>query len=242
MATLDKTKCFKTEKTATKDCIALYNFVQNLYLKESISKELSHKNIQKNTVEIIRGGRHTSNGLLISNNGYILTCYHCVEFNISQKKVKLSNGKIYPIEKLVLISRTRDIAIIKINLPGNSEAIKIRINRETFLQDPNRSSVLLLSRRDGSLKATGGYLHAKRREVLVRNRNKATRVKDSITLQLEAHRGDSGGPIVDSNASLVGLIASGTPKKCKSSCFGILSAMSIIGYYLNKRECRQFAN
>src|SRR3989338_7604978 len=72
-------------ETQQQSLLALEQFIQNYYHSNSLTNQQAYTKLQNGVVEITMFGQHSSNGLLITENGYILTEKHCVQ-DITNKK------------------------------------------------------------------------------------------------------------------------------------------------------------
>jgi serine protease Do len=153
-----------------------------------------------NGPSIIPEQRASGSGVIISNDGYIVTNNHVVE-DADEIKVTLSDKKTY-MAKVIATDPSYDIAVIKIeatNLPfllyGNSDDVKIGqwvlaigypLNLETTV--------------------TAGIISAKGRSLGL---NKGTKTSSPVEsfLQTDAavNQGNSGGALVNTNGELIGI-------------------------------------
>jgi serine protease Do len=149
---------------------------------------------------IIPEQRASGSGVIISDDGYIVTNNHVIA-DADEIKVTLSNRKTY-MAKVIASDPSYDIAVIKIdatNLPfllyGNSDDVKIGqwvlaigypLNLETTV--------------------TAGIISAKGRSLGL---NKGTKTSSPVEsfLQTDAavNQGNSGGALVNTNGELIGI-------------------------------------
>ena len=81
-------------KKAEKEFIpSLEQFIQQFYWGEHLTISQAERNLNESLVEITHYGEHSSNGLLITDNGYFLTAKHCVMSKLRGMKIKLHNEK-----------------------------------------------------------------------------------------------------------------------------------------------------
>src|SRR3989338_4350191 len=73
-------------ETQQQSLLALEQFIQNYYHSDSLTNQQAYTKLQNGVVEITLFGQHSSNGLLITENGYILTAKHCVQNLITNQK------------------------------------------------------------------------------------------------------------------------------------------------------------
>lgn len=135
-------------------------------------------------------------GVIISQDGYILTCAHVVS-GATSVKVQLDNGETYD-ATIVGSDSTSDIAVIKIEATGltpavigDSDALAVG---ETVVAVGNPLGTL-------SNSVTDGIISALNREVTVEDNN-------MTLLQTDASisPGNSGGGLFNANGELIGIV------------------------------------
>ena len=135
-------------------------------------------------------------GVIISQDGYILTCAHVVS-GATSVKVQLDNGVTYD-ATIVGSDSTSDIAVIKIEATGltpavigDSDALAVG---ETVVAVGNPLGTL-------SNSVTDGIISALNREVTVED-------NDMTLLQTDASisPGNSGGGLFNANGELIGIV------------------------------------
>ena len=135
-------------------------------------------------------------GVIISQDGYILTCAHVVD-GATSVKVQLQNGETYD-ASIVGSDATSDIAVIKIEATGltpavigDSDALAVG---ETVVAVGNPLGTL-------SNTVTDGIISALNREVTVED-------NDMTLLQTNASisPGNSGGGLFNANGELIGVV------------------------------------
>lgn len=136
-------------------------------------------------------------GVIISNDGYIVTNNHVVE-NSKEIEVVLNNKKSYP-AKVIGSDPNTDIALIKIeeeNLPvvlfGNSDSLKIG---EWVLAVGNPFNL--------TSTVTAGIVSAKARNINILN--SAMKIESFIQTDAAVNPGNSGGALVNTRGELVGI-------------------------------------
>lgn len=143
--------------------------------------------------------RSSGSGVIISDNGYIVTNNHVVD-NASEVEVLLNDNRTYE-AKVVGTDPTTDLALLKIdgkNLPvvkyGNSEGIKIG---EWVLAIGNpfefRSTV------------TAGIVSAKARNINILRDQNNMQIESFIQTDAAVNPGNSGGALVNLRGELVGI-------------------------------------
>jgi serine protease Do len=133
-------------------------------------------------------------GFIVSADGYIITNGHVVK-DTSEVSVHLNDGSEYP-AKIIGVDSNTDIALIKIeakNLPflklGNSDAIEVG------------EWVLAIGTPIGlEASVTSGIVSAKGR-----NNLSLARVEDFIQTDAALYLGNSGGPLINMSADVIGI-------------------------------------
>ncbi|MEK6920848.1 MAG: hypothetical protein AABX82_03110, partial [Nanoarchaeota archaeon] len=54
-------------------------FIQNIYVADGLRREDAQRNVAESLVELTYYGQHAGNGILITDDGYFLTAWHCIE-------------------------------------------------------------------------------------------------------------------------------------------------------------------
>ncbi|MBR2742987.1 MAG: trypsin-like peptidase domain-containing protein [Clostridia bacterium] len=153
-------------------------------------------------------------GVVISENGYIITNYHVIS-GASKITVRLTSGKEYD-AKLVGYDEKTDIAVIKIDetglspaIYGDSDALRVG-NHIVAIGNP-------LGRLGGTV--TDGIISALDRDIMIDG-------KPMNLLQISAaiNPGNSGGGLFDGKGQLVGIV---NAKSAGSSIDGLAFAIPI---------------
>jgi S1-C subfamily serine protease len=150
-------------------------------------------------------------GFLISNNGYLITNYHVVS---SADSVFVSNylGEVFKVE-IVIASREFDLAILKI--------LDTAFHKDQFLP-------YTISKNDCSLGEKLFTLGYPKEDIVYGEGYLSSRLGfmgDSISYQISMplNPGNSGGPLFDSEANLIGVV-SGKQNEREGVAFAIRSA------------------
>ena len=148
----------------------------------------------------IPGQMASGSGVIISDNGYIVTCNHVIS-GASKIVVTLYNGKSYQ-AKVVGHDPNTDLAVLKIdahNLPyllyGNSDNVKVG-------QWVLAAGYPL----DLETTVTAGIVSATSREIDV-NHQGSYPVDAYIQTDAAVNPGNSGGPLVNTDGQLIGILA-----------------------------------
>lgn len=139
------------------------------------------------------GRFHRSNGLLLTGNGYFVTCYHCVE-ETENILVLNSRGETHPIEGVFVQSKSLDVAIVKAKINGPKEHINYKYAKSFTIGQYST----LLTRKDSLLEIKAANI----RHGLIRdNENTHTLLNcDKTTVP-----GDSGGILTSTNGEIISL-------------------------------------
>ncbi|RLD83712.1 MAG: deoxyribonuclease HsdR [Bacteroidetes bacterium] len=139
----------------------------------------------------------SGSGVIISNDGYIVTNNHVIE-NSDKIKVVLNDKRTY-IAKLIGKDKSTDLALLKIEeieLPflsfGNSDDLKIG---EWVLAIGNPFNL--------NSTVTAGIISAKARNINILAQNYA--IESFIQTDAAVNPGNSGGALVNTNGQLVGI-------------------------------------
>lgn len=194
------------------------------------SKEVSiHRRIAPSAV-FLQQGEQTCTGSIISPDGKILTCWHCVRGN-AQVDVRLhpSIGKKSTGAKLVRADKEKDLALLQIveplaGLPVLSlgDAKEIEVGADVFaIGHPfglNWSFVkgLVSQTYDKRIWQSGATRHE----------------AGVVQAQIDLYLGNSGGPLVSDNGRLIGINAS----KVEGEKFAFAIALQDIQRFLDQAQ------
>lgn len=148
----------------------------------------------------VPGQMASGSGVLISNDGYIVTNNHVVD-DADEISVTLSNNRTYP-AKVIGTDPNTDLAVIKVsatNLPyllyGDSDDVQVGqwvlavgypLNLETTV--------------------TAGIVSAKSRAIGI-NRNRRSAIESFIQTDAAVNQGNSGGALINTAGELIGINA-----------------------------------
>lgn len=141
-------------------------------------------------------------GIIVSENGYIVTNEHVSGSKYSNCYVTLENGKEY-VANVVWADTDLDLSIIKINannLPyvifGDSD--KIRVGEKVYaIGNP----IGFEFRRT----VTGGIISATDRTIKIEEDDKVSYMEDLIQTDATINPGNSGGPLIKPNGEVIGI-------------------------------------
>lgn len=136
-------------------------------------------------------------GVIVSDNGYILTCYHVIADSQSVS-VNLRNGETYP-AVVVASDQQSDTAILKIEaedltvaVMGDSDKLEVG-DRVVAIGNP-------LGELGGSV--TSGIISALDREVIIANKG----TFNVIQTDAAVNSGNSGGGLFNAQGELIGMV------------------------------------
>ncbi len=166
--------------------------------------------IKSNKKPGVAPSKYSGSGFMVSNNGYIATSYHVVK---TADSIVVENEKFGRLKTtFVYGDDTADIALLLITderfVKLSSLPYPIRIN-EGSIGEPvytlgyPREDVVY---GDGSISATSGF----------------EQNKYSYQVSIPANPGNSGGPMIDQNGSVIGII-NGAQTETRGAAFAIKS-------------------
>jgi S1-C subfamily serine protease len=130
-------------------------------------------------------------GFIVSADGKIITNYHVIK-NAQNALVKLTNGAFFPVESVISVDATQDLAVIKVagkNLPtlsmANSDTVKVG-ERVVAIGNPLGFETTV----------TDGIVSA------VRNESTASWIQTTAPVS----PGNSGGPLLRMDGTVLGVI------------------------------------
>jgi serine protease Do len=150
-----------------------------------------------------RIGAGAGSGVIISDDGYIVTNNHVID-GASKVEVAMNNNKVYTAE-IIGQDPSSDLALLKIqeaNLPkisyGNSDAVRVG---EWVLAVGNPFNL--------ESTVTAGIVSAKGRDIniLANGPNGINAVESFIQTDAAVNPGNSGGALVNTNGELIGINA-----------------------------------
>ena len=165
----------------------------------------------KNSVVIVSVERTTSTGtgtgIIFSSDGYIITNYHVVSDTLSIY-VKLYGAEGYTKAELVGFSENDDVAVLKIN-KKNLRPAAFAESCADYLAGERVYAIGSPEGTDYSWSVTQGIISAVNRELKFYG-NDGVMTKKWRVMQTDTpvNPGNSGGPLIDSNGVVVGMITS----------------------------------
>lgn len=136
---------------------------------------------------------HNANGLLLTKNGYFLTCYHCVT-DLGDMRILDSQGRTYSIEGVCVQSKGLDVAIVKARVIGPREHINYKYAGAVVIGQ----YATLLARRNSRLEIKGANI---RHGLMGNTENQYMFLNcDKVTAP-----GDSGGILTNTDGEIMSL-------------------------------------
>lgn len=141
-------------------------------------------------------------GIIISQDGYILTNQHVSGNKYSTCYVTLSNGKEYN-ANVIWSDTDIDLAIIKINIKGLpyanlGDSDQIKVGEPVYaIGNP----IGFEFRRT----VTSGIISAKDRTIKIEEENKQSYLEDLIQTDATINPGNSGGPLIKADGTVIGI-------------------------------------
>jgi S1-C subfamily serine protease len=189
--------------------VALDSFIQNFYLGEDLKPEESKKRIENGIVELLQYNQHSSNGLLVTKNGYFITARHCIEPEIRKLKIRLHNQETYWVDKVCVWSRSRDVALVKADIPCECEPMTYKFYNTKTLDD---QLAVILTMRDGKITLKSGIINKRTNARMAQAEGiKVSNVpvvsfKEYLFMQCSnTEEGDSGGVVVSLDGRVMGI-------------------------------------
>ena len=141
-------------------------------------------------------------GVIVSDNGYILTNWHVAGEKYSNCYATLENGKTYN-GNVVWADSDLDLAIVKISASelqyatlGDSDNIKIG---EQAYAIGNPIGV------EFQRTVTAGIISGLNRTIKIEEENKTSYMEDLIQTDATINPGNSGGPLINANGEVIGI-------------------------------------
>lgn len=174
--------------------IELEKKFSEINIHQSNNKVNSVSQSIKSTVTIKAKDGAFGSGFIISNDGYIITNYHVVS-EPENLKVRLNNEKEYDAD-IIRVSKIYDLALIKIDASDLS-SFKISDSKEIEVAT-EIYAVGTPTAEDLSQTVSKGIISGVRKS------------GDSKLIQTDAsvNSGNSGGPIIDKNGVVIGVVSS----------------------------------
>ena len=141
-------------------------------------------------------------GMVVSENGYILTNWHVAGEKYSRCYVALENGKVDN-GSVVWSDEDLDLAIVKINVSGLNcitlgDSDNIKIGQKAYaIGNPIGAEF--------QRTVTSGIISGINRTIKIDEESTSTYMEDLIQTDATINPGNSGGPLINSNGEVIGI-------------------------------------
>lgn len=233
----EDSKVSKKEKIqGAEETIAILNaFIQQYHAGEFLSDEQAKRAVESGVVEITRpSGSHLGNGLLISDNGYFLTCSHCFDSYPARSRIRTADGLSYRISKVNVVANLSDVALGKAEIDGPSTTRTYRFYQRQF---PERDELVAqVTRRDGEVSYKYGKVEFP--GPLEKITGDGVRIDHHLIVSLLIKSGDSGSTIINPDKRIMGFSSLGTDISTKEwgSVVNIVRALEMLHHYKTHLE------
>ncbi|MGN1301480.1 MAG: S1C family serine protease [Clostridia bacterium] len=141
-------------------------------------------------------------GIIVSENGYIVTNWHVAGNKYSTCYVTLENGEIYS-GNVTWADSDLDLAIVKINAKGLKylelgDSDKIKLGQEVCAIG-NPIGI------EFQRTVTAGIISGLNRTIKVEDKNGESYMEDLIQTDASINSGNSGGPLIDKDGKVIGI-------------------------------------
>lgn len=216
--------------------ILLNNFLQNISWGNIISPQKANENIYNNLIEFIYNGKkHAFNGLLISPNGHVLTCHHCIDCehkDIRNIEGRTLSGQIFKIEKVCISRKNNDLAMLKLATEGYGGNYLYKFEMRNFGLS-EKIPVFIFSIWDRKIKIIAGNLLAGNQTVEVYDEDieKYSKYKNHLKLEVNSRLGDSGGVVTTMDGNIVGFLSSVSAKTFIAYSSSMIDCFNMVSEY-----------
>ncbi|MFH0892743.1 MAG: serine protease [Candidatus Falkowbacteria bacterium] len=195
--------------------------MRNIGYFQKSTAEFSENYIANAVIEILYpDGSHLGNGLLLTQDGYFLTCDHCLIYPPGIMKLRMSDGRTSSRARICVRDPDHDLALCKIPLSGDEcNCFKFYVPPEKKLSQP----IIYLGRRGERLVRKEGNFtgsifntvchtvvneYSVKGESIIRcQKYTSTQYYGHFNMNIDAAVGDSGGVVITPDGSLVGLLS-----------------------------------
>ncbi len=222
------------------------NFSENVITEnKSLEKKIMVDNIQNSVNEIVGISKlkqtgssifvdnaeqklGLGSGVLITDNGYILTNQHVAGNKYSNCYVTLEDGKIYD-GNVVWADNNIDLAIVKIN-KNNLEYLQLGDSDEINLAEDVYAIGNPLGM-DFQKTVTKGIVSSLNRTIKIEGENENVYMEDLIQTDATINEGNSGGALINSDGKLIGI---NSVKISNAEGIGFAVPVNIVKPIINK--------
>lgn len=167
-------------------------------------------------------------GVLITDNGYILTNQHVAGNKYSNCYVTLEDGKIYD-GNVVWADSNIDLAIVKIN-KSNLEYLQLGDSDEIHLAEDVYAIGNPLGM-DFQKTVTKGIISSLNRTIKIEGENENVYMEDLIQTDATINEGNSGGALINTDGKLIGI---NSVKISNAEGIGFAVPVNIVKPIINK--------
>ena len=147
-----------------------------------------------NATFTIKGDKNMGTGFFVSSNGYAITCKHVIEGNWSH--VAILNDQTEFSIKIMSVSRKYDLALLLVATPQKTPYLSIR--------DPK---TLIPGGRLFAVGTSAGLQATVTDGVFTGFRRRESTGERVIQFSAPINQGKSGGPLIDENGELIGVVS-----------------------------------
>jgi len=212
---------------------ALEGFIQLLYWGDDITSKESEKNLEDSLIELLHNCAHSSNGLLLTDDGYFLTAKHCINPTDPSPYVKLPTSRIYNFEKICCRGKSGDILLAKADVYGECKPRRYKLG---IPRKVNNLSVKWMTRREGRVYTGFGIIRREtKHETAMASDNTVVQLKNYWKIELSENMpGDSGGILLSHDNRLLGfLCAVELSQKEATYAIKLFKALELVSVYCN---------
>ena len=211
---------------------ALAQFILAQRKVSTFTEETARQNVYAGLVEIMVHGIHSSNGLLVTRNGYFITSYHCVDdAHDMPLRVRLQNGERYPIERVCIRERKIDIALAKIALPGPAEPHNYSFYTGLYEVD---TQVKSLARWYGKcMRRHGKLINPWVQGLAGSEGGSAKPFHRHFRMNLYAQNGDSGSTLITNRGEVAGIMVPAAQDRRTTTAARWCDALDVVRQYID---------
>jgi hypothetical protein len=230
----------------------LEGFVDNIHSEKEISIECLRENVSRGLVEIYKikpfkkeGDDRQylniikSQGLLLTDNGYIITCLHGIDcLDNEQRVTKIATiCGMFDLEKVCKTDEEHDIALIKANINGCDSSRQYVVKKD-FTEGGLKKYYSFPRSRDEPCESSNPadrrctYFMKDHHQMTRKPDGKISLVCNQLLFVGDVEHGNSGSPVISEDGELTGIITSGNDGGFTFSATPITKALDLITVYI----------